>query len=245
MKNLFNLSLVLIGLLLYSCSPKIKSNLVNSNYPPLDHNVKITILGKNETIPDNSEFIGDLKIGDAGFTTNCGYDVVIANAKLAAKRNGANFIVITQIKEPDFASTCYRLKAKMYRNFDIGTLSDFIRMRELRNKSRLPSDSDYAVIYFYRPSSFVGSAIGYKIRLDDETMIGKVRNGEKFEFKTKDFGKHVFWGKTETQESVVIDIKKGQEYFVRCGIKMGAAVGRPEMNLVENYMGISEYDEMK
>ena len=54
---------------------------------------------------------------------------------------------------------------------------------------------------------------------------------QRFKYKIKDFGKHKFWGKTESQDSVVINIEKGQEYFVRCGIKMGVAVGKPEMHL--------------
>ncbi|MFC0682960.1 hypothetical protein ACFFGH_34460, partial [Lysobacter korlensis] len=64
-------------------------------------------------------------------------------------------------------------------------------------------------------------------------------------FKTRDFGEHKFWGKTESQDSVVINVKKGQEYFIRCGIKMGVAVGKPEMYLIENHIGIKEYEEIE
>lgn len=66
---------------------------------------------------------------------------------------------------------------------------------------------DYAVIYFYRPKNYSGSFIGFKIRMDDETVIGRVRNGEKFEYKTSDFGNMSFGGKLN-KSSVIIDIKK-------------------------------------
>lgn len=43
--------------------------------------------------------------------------------------------------------------------------------------------------------------------MDDETVIGRVRNGEKFEYKTSDFGNMSFGGKLN-KSSVIIDIKK-------------------------------------
>ena len=245
MKKIIKLSFIGVIVLLYSCSPKINSKIANTSYSELNPDMEIIVLESNEELPQDSELIGELKIGDSGFSNDCDYKKVIADAKNTARKNGANIIEVIQLKEPDFASTCYRLKAKIYRNTDPSILSEFAANRELKNKSRLPHDADYAILYFYRPDNFFGSAIGFKIRLDNETVIGRVRNGEKFKFETKDFGEHTFWGKTETQDSVVINIEKGQEYFVRCSIKMGAAVGRPEINLTENYIGINEYEKMK
>ena len=73
------------------------------------------------------------------------------------------------MKEPNFGSTCYRLKAKINRNLTQENLVRLSSTRALRNKSRLPDDADFAVVYFYRPKNFYGSAIGYKIRLEDMT----------------------------------------------------------------------------
>lgn len=123
-------------------------------------------------------------------------------------------------------------------------IAGLIEKKNMQNKSRLSSSADYAVVYFYRPKVYVGSLIGYKVRIDDETVIGRVRNGEKFEYKIKEFGKHKFWAKTESKTSVFIDVERGQEYFVRCGINMGIVVGKPEMFVVENELGISEFSEL-
>ncbi|MBC9795111.1 DUF2846 domain-containing protein [Sinomicrobium weinanense] len=243
--NRIQLPLLLIGITLVACSPKIRSNLANTTFPPLESKDKIIILDESEKVPENSVLVGDLKIGDSGFSTDCGYTTVIENAKETAKKSGANIIKLTEVKKPNFGSSCYRIKAKLYRNSGREAMATLTSERTLKNKSRLPEDADYAIIYFYRPKSFQGSAIGYKVRLDDETEIGRVRNGEKFEYKTKDFGKHKFWGKTESQDSVVIDIQKGQEYFVRCGMKMGIGVGKPEMYLIENHVGIKEYEKIE
>lgn len=243
--NKKSLILLLFGISIISCSPKIRSNLANTIFPPIEKDQEIFLLDETEIVPQNSAFVGDLKIGDSGFSTDCGYNTVIENAKETAKKSGANIIELTEIKKPNFGSTCYRIKAKLYRNTNQEVIAGLISNRDLRNKSRLPENVDYAVVYFYRPKNFQGSAIGYKIRLDDETEIGRVRNGEKFEYKIKNFGKHKFWGKTESQDSVVINVQRGQEYFVRCSIKLGVAVGKPEMYLMDNHIGIKEYAEME
>ncbi|WP_166963864.1 DUF2846 domain-containing protein [Yeosuana marina] len=239
------LTILSVGFLLHSCSPKIRSSLTDTKFSTIEDNTQIFILGVNEKIPESSKFVGDLKIGDSGFSTDCGYETVIENAKLTAKKSGANLIQLIEVKKPNFGSTCYRIKAKMYRNLETEKLIDLIAKHEVKNKSRLPDNADYAIVYFYRPKNFAGSLIGYKIRLDNDSIIGRVRNGEKFNYKTSNFGKHTFWGVTESKDSVVINIKKGQEYFVRCGINMGVAVGRPDMYLVDSNVGIREYEHME
>ena len=234
--------LLLSTIILQSCSPKIKTSLTNETQEAINNETEIFIIEQNEIVPQNSQFIGDLKVGDSGFSTDCGYTKVIDEAKETARRSGANLIYLTQVKEPNLASTCYRIKAKLYRNLNSDAIADIAAKRKSENESRLPSDADYAVVYFYRPKNFTGSMIGYKVRMDEENIIGRVRNGEKFKYKITDFGKHEFWAKTESKTSVIIDVKKGQEYFVECGLSMGIAVGKPKMSLVENALGISEYE---
>ncbi len=243
MKQIF--SIVILGILLQSCTPKVRSNLTNNNLSPIPEDSEIFIIEEGGKAPINSELVGHLKVGDSGFSNDCGYEKVIQEAKITARKSGANFILITEIKKPNLASTCYRIKANMYRNLNEDILTNISAENVLKNKSRLPSNVDYAVVHFYRPRNFTGAALGYKIRLDDETIIGKIRNGSYFKYEIKNFGEHKFWGKTESSDSVIIDVKKGEEYFIRCGIKMGVAVGRPEMYLIENHVGIKEIEEMK
>ena len=237
--------IIFSAITLQSCSPKIRTNLSTNSYKPLESESEIVVLEQTDQVPENSKFIGDLKIGDSGFSTDCGYTKVMDEAKIKARKSGANLVHLTEVKKPNFGSTCYRIKAKLYRNFNSEIVAMISERNKLKNKSRLPSDADYAIVYFYRPENFVGSLIGYKVRVNDETVIGRVRNGEKFEYKITDFGKHEFWAKTESKTSVIIDIEKGQEYFIRCGINIGIAVGKPEMYLVENELGISEYQSIK
>lgn len=237
--------IMVVGFAIQSCSPKIRSSLTANNFSAIEEETEIMVLKDQITIPKNSQLVGDLKIGDSGFSTDCGYDIVIEKAKLTARKSGANLIQITELKPPDFNSTCYRIKAKMYRNLDPTNLSALADEQKIQNKSRLPADADYSIVYFYRPKNIVGFAIGYKIRDENDKVIGRVRNGEKFAFRTSNFGKQTFYGKTESKDSVVIDIQRGQEYFVRCGIGVGIAVGRPDLHIAETDLGIKEYEEMK
>lgn len=239
------LLLLLLLIVLKSCSPKIRTQLANNNYTPLPEKTKVFVIEMNEKIPEGSDFIGDLKIGDSGFSTDCGYTKVIDEAKKTAQNSGANLVYITEIKKPNFGSTCYRIKAKLFRNINADVIANFTKKMHLKNQSRLPANSDYALVHFYRPKNYMGSLIGYKVRMNNDSIIGRVRNGEKFTHKITKFGRYEFWGVTESKTSVILNIAKGQEYFVRCGVNLGFVVGKPEMYLVENNLGISEYESLK
>lgn len=238
--------LIVTSALLVSCSTSVSTKIVNKNFQKLENSSPIIVLDEKEEVPNSSDLIGDLKIGDSGFTTDCGYDKVIADATNAARNAGANIIKITELKKPStFGSTCYRIKAKLYRNVDAEALSVLAQKRSLKNKSRLPENADYAVVYFYRPSNGAGGLLGYKIKDVNDSIVGRLRNGEKFAYKTKKFGAQTFYGVLETKEEVKINVEQGKEYFVRCAVNMGIVLGRPEINLTENFVGIKEYELMK
>ena len=224
-------------LLFANCSSTVKSTLVNTTYPSFDENTTVYILQENQTAPYQSELLGEIKIGDSGFSTNCGYEKMVLEAKSIARKSGANLIKITELTPPSFSSTCYRMKAKIYRNSDAEVLAQL----DDKNRSTLATGVDYAVIYFYRPSNGYGSFLGYKINTEKDSIIGRMRNGEKFEFKTTKFGNQTFYGELETKKEIVINVEKGKEYYVRCGVKTGIMVGRPELTVVDNHIGKKEF----
>ncbi len=229
-----------------SCAPSISSKILNKNYSKLGEESKIYVLEQNDTIPTNSELIGDIKVGDSGFSTDCGYNKALSEITNLAKNSGANIIKILEVKAPNLlGSSCYRIKARIYRNLNPEVLVKLSNINNETNKSRLPENADFAVIYFYRPSNGIGALLGYKIKNENDSIIGRVRNGEKFEYKTKKFGNQTFFGELETKEKIIINVEKGKEYFVRCGVTMGVALGRPEIYLIENRIGIKEYEQMK
>lgn len=230
---------------LTSCSPKIKSSLEKGDFQALSKHTPVLTLRSGEAIPDGSLLLGKTFVGDTGFTTDCTYDVVLGLLEAEARNSGANILVITEIKTPDIGSTCYRIRAQLYRNTDISLVNEFIKVKEDRIKSRLPEDADYAMVHFYRPKNPKGALIGFKIRMDDETEIGRVRNGEKFSYRITDFGNHKFWAKTENIEEVIVTIERGKEYFFRCGVNFGAVVGRAQIEQVSTEIGIQESSLME
>jgi hypothetical protein len=243
MKKLFFLTSIL---LFVSCSTSISTKLASTNYQKLSDENQIIMLEKTDVLPDKSVFIGDVKIGDSGFTTDCGYNQVLSDVTTTARNAGANIVQIVQLKKPSaLGSTCYRMKAKMYRNLNTDALAQISDIRKIKNKSRLPEDADYALIHFYRPNAGLGAFLGYKIKDGSDAVVGRLRNGEKFIYKTQKCGMQTFYGVLETKEEVVINIEKGKEYFVRCSINMGVVLGRPEINTIENYIGMNEFKEMK
>jgi len=243
MKTKFVLLILLT--IIIGCSPKIRSSISNSNFTHLDESAEIIILD-SAVLPENSQYIGDLKIGDTGFSTDCSYNKVMSDAKAEARKVGGNLIQIIELKEPStWGSTCYRIKAKIYRNMDTQLLMPLKEDYVNRNRSRLPVDANYASVYIYRPKMMVGSAIGYKVRMDNDSVVCRTRSGEKCEVRITDFGKHTFWAKTESADSLTIDIQKGQEYFIRCAMGIGVFIGRPDLNLVENHVAMKEFEEME
>lgn len=239
---LFAASILFITL--QSCSPKVKTSLRSTSPSEINTKGEVLVVNEGEKKPTNSKLVGEFKVSRNGYTKDCSYLEVLNLAKEEARKNGANLIVISSIKKPGFSSICYRIKGKMYVNKDESELSKLKLRNEKKNASRLSGDEDYAIVHFYRPPLYTGSFLGYKVRLGDE-VIGKVRNGKKFEYKVTDFGKKKFWAKTESKEEIEIDIKKGQEYFVRCGFKMGIVVVRPDINITENHIGITESKELR
>ena len=239
-----NKILFLIILFLWSCSPKIRNSISNSQFQPLDSKAEVIVVDSTTNVL-GSTLIGTFKIGDSGFTDDCGYNKVIDHAKIQARKFGGNVIQLTEIKRPQkWGSTCYSIKGNILRNFDEENFAQLKAIAELNYKSRLPNDADYAKVYIYRPKMITGNFIGYNVRMDTDSVVCRTRNGEKCELKIYDFGKHTFWAKTESTDSITIDIQKGKEYFIRCAMNPGVIVSRPYLSQIESHIAIKEFEEM-
>lgn len=56
------LILILFATLLGSCATSISVKLANKNHQKLSDEIQIIVLEKDDVLPNNSEFIGDIKI---------------------------------------------------------------------------------------------------------------------------------------------------------------------------------------
>ncbi|MDW3648914.1 MAG: hypothetical protein R8P61_17730 [Bacteroidia bacterium] len=229
-----NQILLITGILccLFSCSPKISSDIIDPS-DSLSEAEVIHVYEVEEDIPQNSEFKGKLEIGEIGLTKNCNYDLLIAEAKKLARRSGANLVKMIEVKSPGLVSTCPRIKAELYRNDEIETYGS------------LEGDTAYALIHFYRPKNFFGSAIKFKIYSKQGELIGALQNNSKFSLKMIDFGDQIFWSPKVGRDSLHIDIEKGKEYFIKCKMAHTFTSNFKQMELIRAKKGKQEVNSIK
>lgn len=220
--------------MLQACTPKVNTQIAKQ-YPPLNKGEEIIVFHHGEIFPEDSEELGTIKITDSGFTTECTYEIVIENAKSQARKAGGNAVAITEHTPPNFGSTCHRIKAKILRLADP---EGFVK--EVNN---IIEEKDIAVLHIYRFGG-MGSLVGYNLYLGD-SLICRVKNNWKETLIIKKSGSTTLWAKTETKVEIPIQLDLGHEYFIRCGINMGAMVGRPSLNLVNAKTGRIEFDSVK
>jgi Protein of unknown function (DUF2846) len=103
--------------------------------------------------------------------------------------------------------------------------------------------ADKGLIYIYRPSSFKGAAVKYTVHVKDKATM-RLTNGGYFPYFA-DLGENEVWAKTEAKSSVTLDVKPGQTYYVKGGVRMGFAVGRPDLSLQPADIGAAEVSECK
>jgi hypothetical protein len=86
-----------------------------------------------------------------------------------------------------------------------------------------------ATIYIYRYKQFVGSALEPSVYCDD-VQLARMSNGRYFTVKV-DAGKHTFHS-NDKQSGIELDVKPGQEYFVRLEIATGFMKGHGRLILM-------------
>jgi len=105
------------------------------------------------------------------------------------------------------------------------------------------TDENYALLHIYRNSA-VGGLLNFDLHLEDK-VICRVQNKWKETIKVYQEGLVTLWAKTEARKELPINIEFGKEYYIRCSITMGFAVGHPKMELMEEGIGKREFEALK
>lgn len=79
-----------------------------------------------------------------------------------------------------------------------------------------------SVVYFYRYKQFVGSALAPSVYCD-EVQLARMENGRYFSLSVEP-GQHSFRS-NDAQSGIQLDVKAGQEYYVRVEIATGLMKG--------------------
>ena len=238
MKRFFLLGLA--GMLILACSPKVVSHL-SADYPALDPDAEVLVLEENtpQSLLAGTEILGTVRVGDTGFssTQEGSYEAVLELAKDQARQAGGNVLRITRHLVPDGFSSIHRIEA------------DVLRIPETHplwaQEQAFQSDHpDYAIIFLYRPAGSAGALVSYDVRIGD-TPVFRAKNGTKAEVKIYEEGQLEIWGRTETKVSLPLDVKLGEEYYIRCSVSMGALIGHPYLQKVSRVSGKAEYDAIR
>ena len=217
-----------------SCQPKVTTK-ISKSYPVLNYDDKVEVIGVGEVEPKNAEILGQVKIGDTGFSTKCDYDIVINKAKLEARKVGGNAIKIINHRPPSpMGSTCHRITAKIL------NIEDIDNYQPATEEEETLLDVDYAILNVYRYGGR-GSLMSYDLYLGD-SILCRVRNNFKTTLRIKKDGLNSLWAKTEKKAEVSIDVEIGKTYYLRCGVSIGVLVGRPQLELIDGKTGKTEFE---
>lgn len=104
------------------------------------------------------------------------------------------------------------------------------------------SSPSKASVYIYRYKQFVGSALAPSVYCD-ETQLARMENGRYFTVRL-DPGSHTFRS-NDTQSGIALDLKAGQEYFVRVEIATGLLKGHGRLILTSPEQGRYELQSSK
>ena len=221
-----------------SCNHKVSTSIVKK-HPTLDYKTEVLVLDLTEKIPENAEVIGEVKLGDTGFSTKCNYELAIEKAKLEARKFGGNVIKITEHKSPSaLGSTCHRIKATIIKVAN----TESIKRTFAATEDKI-TDEDFATLNVFRHQGY-GSLVKYNLHFND-SILCKVSNNFKTTVKLNKEGLNTLWAKTESRSEITINVINGKTYYLRCSIGVGASVGRQKLELVDSKIGRMEFESIR
>lgn len=104
----------LLLIMITSCSPKMGSSILKT-LPALPNSEVVIVLNELDEQLITAEKIGEIKVTDNGFSSDCSYYENIQNLKRLARAAGANLVKITEHKSGDKWSSCDRFWADIYK----------------------------------------------------------------------------------------------------------------------------------
>ena len=100
-----------------------------------------------------------------------------------------------------------------------------------------------AIVYIYRPSAFIGGGVYYDVKANSK-VVTTLWNGGYYPY-IADPGEIEFSAKTESTDSVTLDVKTGQAYYVKGTVGVGFLLGRPHLTVVSANIAEAEITECK
>jgi hypothetical protein len=106
----------------------------------------------------------------------------------------------------------------------------------------VPAAGSVGWLHVYRQRRFVGSALAPSIFVDDQE-VARVGNGRRFTARLTP-GMHGIRS-DDKSSSVALDVKSGQDYYIRIDEEPGAWKGHGKLTLLQSEQGKPEYALVK
>lgn len=225
-------------LLVCSCAQRIKMQVSNPGYQTDSVTAPVRVLSLNDTVPAEAVLIGTLKIGDNGFSKSGNLDTTLRLAREQAAKAGGNLVKITWHKAPStFGSSCHRIRANIYRldspvPVETSVMFDSVHYR-----------NGESVLHFFRKAP-LGAWVGYNVKVND-SVVTRARNNWAEEIVIPATGEITLSATTESTSSLILNLQPSYHYYIRCGMKYGALVGRPKLEIVEPSVAKAEIEAIQ
>ena len=104
------------------------------------------------------------------------------------------------------------------------------------------TNPDKGLVIFYRPKKFSGGAIRFNVN-HAEGSLGVLNSGTMV-YGYFEPGQRQFWSQVISQDSITIDVRAGNVYFIKGDTKMGVYAGRPKFKVVDEATGRAEVKKL-
>jgi hypothetical protein len=88
------------------------------------------------------------------------------------------------------------------------------------------------IIYIYRPSNPLGSALTFNVYSGQNPIVA-LKNNTYYPYIVKP-GERVLWTKYNKTSTVTVGVKEGEEIYVKCGIEHNIIIGGNPKLMVES-----------
>jgi hypothetical protein len=218
---------------------------------------------RNGTIQEEINLTtGDTLYFDVTWTGDCLYTLKYKSGGKKLDRQALaifkqySFVNVIQHTAPGYYVTTSYLDAATNYPISIDTLwhseqkpsSDRIVFTALnaagQRKAKLKDTSSFALLYVYRPSKFICSAVSFPMYGNDLLMCGFPEKGGAFVFKIQKQGPLRLQGQHRQKKDYLdLDIRFGQKYYVRVDTKWSMSRCIPYLTEKEKEKGEEEFLE--
>ena len=216
--------LLLCGLTLAGCSPKLTANLFRTA-APLAYDDLVLFLDKWTPVPANAEYYGSIKVNDMGHTYVTEDELTIFYmAEAKAREIGANVIDITE----EFPGS---LKAGLFHLDDVDSF--------VYEAPATEAHPDYAAVYFYMNSD-LWSRYYYDVHIGDKKVY-RAKKHSSAEVRVYEPGEVRIWAKHGETAEITLNLELGKDYYIDCDL----AYDVPFFEVAPNGLGYYIYNSVK